>query len=556
MARLSFILFSSNSFFVRTFFSFRWLLVAAVLAGGVTVARAADHAVAMESDAEAVIRLTSINSFWDGLGWMPVIVRIENRADRARTWNVEFTASSYHIHSVTVRTPATITVPARGMSETFVLVAGAGRSESANWTTPLMVQVNGPGVVARGMNLTSSREVNFGLIAYSPAADLPVKRMTGTLPSTGGPPAYEFQPVNPSQWPADWRVWSSFSNIVMTGDEYDALDGARRTALKEWVAQGGNLLIDRREPLPAEANSIAVGQGRIHNRSYNLLSVAKSNPRHRIEPWLSVTELLNDDDWADWALSKPVVALIIFLVVFGIVVGPVNVFFFAPASRRQRLFWTVPVLSVGASLMLGGLILVKDGFGGEGTRRALVMLMPGENKAVVFQQQIARTGVLLRREFALPADTMLSVSGRGGTSGVNAVRELERAGEKAGGAWFASRTTQSHDLRRITPTRARVELVAGGTGGQAPVVQSSVTTVLRNFRYADMRGKRWFAAEVPPGRRVTLTPTDTTDTGDRAGVFRAYGGASDLAPLATHASITWRDDSILYTGRVEAASQP
>jgi hypothetical protein len=88
------------------------------------------------------------------------------------------------------------------------------------------------------------------------------------------------------------------------------------------------------------------------------------------------------------------------------------------------------------------------------------------------------------------------------------------------------------------------------------VVQSRVTAVLRNFRYVDTRGKCWTASELPPGRRVTLSPTDTTDKGDRNGVFRAYGGACELAPLATHASIKWRTDKIIYTGRVEAVRQP
>jgi hypothetical protein len=549
---------------VLILFSFRRLhLWFAALVGGAVmslcapVARAVEHAVAMNPGAEAVIRLTSINSFWDGIGWQPVIVRIENQADRPRSWSVEFLAGSFSESHVVLRTPVAITVPARGMSETFVLVAGPGRSGNSNWTASLNVRIAGPGVATVGvLGLTASRDVNFGLIAFSPAADMAVKRMTGVLPSTGGPPVYEFQPVNPLQWPADWRVWSSFSNIVLTRDDYDALDGARRNALHEWVSQGGNLLLDRRTPQLGEAATTTLGLGTIYNRSYSLLNVARSNPAKRIAPWEGAAELLNDKDRADWALSKPMVVLVIFVMVFGVVVGPVNVFLFAPAARRQRLFWTVPLLSVGASLMLGLLIMLNDGFGGEGTRRSLVMLIPGENKAVVFQQQVARTGVLLQKEFPLSADTMLTVGGSGGSSGVNTVRELERSGDTAAGAWFTSRATQSHDLRRITPTRARVELVAGGAVGEAPVVQSSVTAVLRNFRYVDTRGKCWTASELPPGRRVTLSPTDTTDKGDRNGVFRAYGGACELAPLATHASIKWRTDKIIYTGRVEAVRQP
>ncbi len=550
---------------MRTLPSFRalsvWIALLVLSAPLTRLAGAAQTGIPMNDDAEAVIGITTINSFWDGIGWQPVVVRIENRAARARTWEFEFTASSSHENSVQVATPVTVTVPARTTSESFALVAGPGWQDSTSWTTALRVRVTGPGVSAnRWASLSTVREISFGLLAFTPHAEINVRRMMGTMVSTGGPPLYEFETVDPARWPADWRVWSSFRNLVLTGEDYDALDGARRNALHEWVAQGGYLLVDR-VPVQSASGGVmtSVGFGRIYNPPRDLkgdlMSVAASNSQQRNAPWAKVARLLTNDDRADWALTKPVLVLVGFLVLFGIVVGPVNVFFFAPASRRQRLFVTVPVLSIGASLVLGLIIVVKDGFGGQGTRRSLVMLMPGENKALVFQQQVSRTGVLMRKEFSLPADTMIAM-GDGGSSGVDSVQQLRRDGESLSGAWFTSRATQSHDLRRITPTRARVELVAGGTVGEAPVVQSSVTAVLRDFRYVDKQGKRWVADELPPGRRVTLSPTNTMDAGDTPGVFRAFGAASELAPLATHASIRWRDDIIIYTGRVEGARQP
>lgn len=538
---------------LRGFSLQRTTLIAALLAV-LTVTRAAganQSDVGMQSDAEAAIRLTAINSFWDGLGWQPVVVRIENRATQARTWELRFNSGGVFNRGAVVLTSTVISVPARSTSETVVFAPGPGRSGSPERTAMMQIKVTGPGVAVNQAHMSGSRDLDFVQAAVSPNMEMEVRRVT----HAGG---LEIEQVNPASWPADWRVWSSFSRVVLARDDYDALDGARRNALREWVSQGGLLwLIPTGGRVKGEpAVETRLGLGAIHSSLDTLMKRARVDGSLRVTPWSSITELVTEEDRRDWELKRPIVALVVFLVLFGIVLGPINVFVLAPASKRQRLFITVPALSLAASLLLGGVIVAKDGFGGAGVRRAVVVLVPGENKAVVFQQQVARTGVLLRKEFTLPADTLIGVSA-GGAPGNKQVQPRERDGDTAAGAWFTSRAVQSHDLRRITPTRARVELVEGGTEGRAPVVQSSVTTTLRDFRYVDSRGGQWTADEVPPGRRVPLSAAmNLAASGDAPGVFRAFGGATELAPLTTHAAIAWRDDSILYTGRIEATRQP
>ncbi|NIP92090.1 MAG: hypothetical protein GWO24_00865, partial [Akkermansiaceae bacterium] len=65
---------------------------------------------------------------------------------------------------------------------------------------------------------------------------------------------------------------------------------------------------------------------------------------------------------------------------------------------RHRLFITTPLISLGASLLLVVLILFQDGFGGSGQRVTLMEIGP-ENTAYLSQEQIARTGVLLKTGF-------------------------------------------------------------------------------------------------------------------------------------------------------------
>lgn len=533
-----------------------WLLALLAAASG-RVSAGGQAEVMMTDTAQAVIRLNTLNGFWDGHGWQPVRVRVENRADQARSWDIELSMGGSYRSGASMATTVRVAVPARSTQETVVMMAGTGRQTmTGGYIGPVRARVTGPGVMNGSVHMGESRNQDFNLIAASPGMEAGVRRFApAATASSSNENQYEVEVVNPSVWPADWRVWSSFSAVVLSRDEFDALDGARRNALREWVAQGGRLwLPETGGNRGSEPAQVTLGQGLIVNRLSHTVTDS-GDARHRLFPWNKVATLATDEDREGLELNKPILALILFLVVFGIVVGPLNVFWFAPAAKRQRLFILVPSISLGASLLLGLVIIVKDGFGGEGVRRALVVLVPGENKAVVYQQQVARTGVLLSKDFPLPEDTLLSFS-TGSLADESEAREVRRDGTEVSGAWFTSRSRLQHDLRRITPTRARVELVEGGGVGQAPVIQSSLTTTLKRFRYRDERGFIWAADEVSPGRRVTLTSDKLRDESPPPppnGFFIADGGSSELAPLATHTAIHWTDDTVVYTGRVEAA---
>ena len=90
-----------------------------------------------------------------------------------------------------------------------------------------------------------------------------------------------------------------------------------------------------------------------------------------------------------------------FIVAFGILVGPVNLYWLAGPKRRQRLFWTTPLISLAGSALLVALMILQDGVGGSGTRRVLAVMLPEQNKLALVQEQISRTGVLLGRSFAI-----------------------------------------------------------------------------------------------------------------------------------------------------------
>ena len=551
--------------------------------------------VEMAPGAASAIRFTSMAGRLLPGGFLPVRVRIENRADEARAWEVDFTYSSAY-GSASNR---------GGLTSTFRFAVPAGITQETVVFVPIGTQAGGPAVgflssSVRGPEVARP-EVRFPF-ASSPVGGSPFRYVatpaiepalrklaaaeaetiaqqiiarTGTAPARAGSgPVRRLSPVrqassldqilftDPAQWPADWRTWSQFNALLTTEAAWKALDPARQRAVRAWVALGGRLIL-----FPAEtAASAEVGHGLgfIATMDRRMDDFEPTELIRRLHGVVSrpgtawtATELIDKND--------PLLNLRIggrwlggFLVGFAVLVGPVNLFYFAAAGRRHRLFFTVPLMSAVGTAVLVTVVVLSDGFGGRGHRQALVCLLPEDNAAVVVQRQVARTGLLFRRGFALAEDTDLQHRPDGASA--TAPADLVREQDEATGDWFASRRMQDHALRRITPTRARVDLVDGGRDGRAPVLQSSVGTLLRSVRYRDAAGGYWKADELPPGQRITLQSTEDrpaygpTNVKLEPGSFFAEGGAGDLAPLPTLASINWTDQPVHYTGRVGEAA--
>jgi hypothetical protein len=242
---------------------------------------------------------------------------------------------------------------------------------------------------------------------------------------------------------------------------------------------------------------------------------------------------------------------------------------FARGNARHRLFWTTPALALLGGVTLALVILVQDGVGGEGQRAAIVALVPGQNQAAIFQEQAARTGYLTQRAFGLADDVLLAGMPVEGIAAP--IRRETRETGRAEGDWFMNRSRQAHLLRQLVPSRGRVEQVATAANG-APVVESSLAVELKSFILVDAQGRRWTASEILPGKATTLTPAPDSArlsaallggsaaftaileavTTDTAGRWMAYGGTSDLAPIATLPSITWKESRVAYTGIAES----
>lgn len=352
----------------------------------------------------------------------------------------------------------------------------------------------------------------------------------------------------PSHMSDDWRAYSGFDALVCTDNNWRTMSAEVKNAILEWNRLGGNIFIYK---LNSASNFKSLDIDKSEDNK-NKKTITRSFGKVTITPLANIKSLdvkkatnliegpktrhsklssINNDyeGSSGWSLQDTLgklsfspIYLILILIAFGILVGPVNLFVFAKAGKRHRLFITTPIIALGASLVLIILIIIQDGFGGHGQRVQLIEVRAdgSENKAYIWQEQAARTGVILGSSFETSAPTYISPvplspsrfsrvtrDNYGGAS--NYTAQHGTTGLAASGDWFQSRSVHGHYLESIIPTRGRITLKSNQG---APTLNSSFDYNIKSLIYIDDTDQTWIASDISAGDSVTLNPSNPADS--------------------------------------------
>jgi len=329
------------------------------------------------------------------------------------------------------------------------------------------------------------------------------------------------------QLPDNWLAFSGFDAAVMLDSDWTSMPAGSRNALLSWLRLGGHLVIySTSSPTRASLGipddtsfgtvSIQGIPGSLALNSPDLVAHLTTD-----SPLRTHRHAMIGDFDSGWSLFNSFpqkefryFLFVIVLLIFGVLVGPINLFVFAKSGRRHLLFITTPIISLGASIILIALILFQDGFGGDGKRLALMEVPAGngENAAFILQEQVSRTGVLTRSNFTVEVPSFFSpvpmednrwTRFNGSETDGNYSLQPDGSGLNASGDWFQSRSMQGQALATVVPTRGRIERAAGS--GE---MLSTFGFPIEKLFYRDAQGQ-WFRAEsVATGKPFTLTSVD------------------------------------------------
>jgi hypothetical protein len=535
-------------------------------------------------------------------GLFPMLVKVHNGGSSSGSWTVS-TGVLYGRGGVATETPISV---GPGKSAAVWIYAPVGANDYGGYRQ-FQVTIRGSGITGMGgaWNTILSHSTSPSALAAEieyPGFSTKVARkgeiaMQDRYKKDHGGAEMDFTKVDLEQDIGDWRSLSGLGQLWLTDEEWSGTDANTRATLMDWLTQGGRLVMlcsdispDRLATLKIPAadyrGNRRVGAGRVVALRWDGVSFPVEQ---------SMTLLKEHDDGDplprllanyhnQWSLPSAVGIFAVhgwliffFILTFGLLVGPVNLFYFAGAQRRHRMFWTTPVISLAGGAVLLMVMLFQDGVGGSGARRILAILNPAQKKTALVQEQVSRTGVLLGTSFAIPEPVWLDQIALADTSMSYAETTNRRnmeSGEWRTGDWFASRDRQAHLLQTVRPSRGGVEYYPGADAQTAPAVISSLAAPLSEVFIVDENGGVWTAHDVATGVKKSMTQSSPGDLdawlrhiwddelgpvgknrlqrirAQRAQVFAVSRDADSFA-VPTLKSIRWSNQTVIFAGPYE-----
>ncbi len=400
----------------------------------------------------------------------------------------------------------------------------------------------------------------------------------------------------PETLPSDWRAYSGIDELFISSTGWARIPAPSRAAITSWIHTGGHLFYyatggTTPDPASLDLPSTPIS-GKITYLQWDEASsdlpidttIKEAKSRESSSSFIAknLVKTFKDENAPTRAAigtrSFNSGLVIIILLAFALLVGPINLFKLAGPGRRHRLFITTPIISIATSLLLLIVIFVQDGLGGKGQRFAHLQVAHDARQAIISQAQYSRTGVLLGSRFTAPKSSIILPAPVGDETKWNAyTRENSRptlsfqhSQDNLSGDWFRSRSEQAHVIKSIRSTRARFERKASPEG-TPPTLTSAFEFPLQKIYVCDENSNHWTSkSTTAPGTPPTFTSITSKEyeaafkklsqgstNYPHRGAFFALADASSPAAKAffvpTLESIRWKNDTLFVTGTLPPA---
>lgn len=361
------------------------------------------------------------------------------------------------------------------------------------------------------------------------------KAANAVLVTPDGKPATDFvsDGLSPNQWSHYWISYSRFHGIVMDSAEFQGLPIEVKTSLQRFVECGGNLLLLGTPVSPlglvlgqTEQNGLVthyVGFGQW--QTLNNLTLDQITPLQweKIQDgWLlshgpfhdpkSVSQANTEFPVVD-ALAIPVRGLFIMMLIFVIVIGPVNIFLLSRIKRRILLLVTVPVLSLFTCIAISSYAILSEGIRTKSRTEGLTILDETTRLSTTigltaFYAPLTPGGGL---HFGYDTELTPQLGGYSYYSRENSGggRTIDWSQDQhLASGWITARIpahfqVRKAELRRerltITPTNSESYTLVNGLGGN-----------IKQVWFADQSGQIFESGPVPAGAQGTLKRSGKT----------------------------------------------
>ncbi len=331
--------------------------------------------------------------------------------------------------------------------------------------------------------------------------------------------------IEVAQWSGHWLGYSRYDGVFLSGREFRMAPSHVRDALTRMVECGGILVVVGPWQMPSAWQRFSEIQAGVpvYYAGFGLCyQVSESDPtrwnkalwRHMRGKWqshaqfrsaMSTPEDANRGFPVVESLAVPARGIFLLMLVFAILIGPVNVFFFSKRGKRMRLFWTVPLVSLLTSGVVFAYSILSEGITNR-IRLSGVTILDQRNHHAATEGLLAYYCPLTPGG-GLDFDTQTELLPQ---VGMNSWRDSGRARSMVWSdrqvlddGWIVSRVPAHFTVRRNETRRERLVL-RHDTDGRQYATNSLGARVIQVW-LADTQGTVYHTEDIAAGQSQELT---------------------------------------------------
>lgn len=338
--------------------------------------------------------------------------------------------------------------------------------------------------------------------------------------------------INPSIMPANWIYYDPTAPIFISRETMAGIRPELRSTLTDFVAVGGNLVITGvsednvgnvrsmlfGESSPASTRTIAQSDNvrdsyMLGNIIYEAASdslrdspgFAKRMRMGRFHPRTFHTYMSGWNEHIPGLGRPPIYTFIAVMVLFTIVIGPVN-YIILRIKRKMELFLvTVPLIAGVTTLFLFAYAIFHEGLGARGSLWSFTLLDEGSRKAVTFGSMTYYTGLTPRGGLMFsPQTSVIPMRPERSSLDTHVIDWTE--GQNLATNWIKARTLVSLRATSVSRAESRRRLDFARDDEDKPLVVNGIGADISNLYVHMPDGVTYRADSVKNGGRAELKP--------------------------------------------------
>jgi hypothetical protein len=360
-----------------------------------------------------------------------------------------------------------------------------------------------------------------------------------------------------SEWSENWLGYSPFDAVVLNAADLVSLSPALLGAIGDYLHAGGTVVLSGKVDLPSswhawrqndldDGVSYRIGFGRCFTFNAENLTGLDSKSvqtlRDTVRDAARYWQSLPTDSGAANAqmpvvenLKIPTRGIVVIMLAFIIVIGPVNMVYLNRIKRRTWMLWTIPAISFATTLLVFAYSLLREGITPDTRIAGLTVLDQTSHHAATFGGTAFYCPLTpsggLNFEFGTEATPLVEIGYGSGSS-----REVDwTQSQHFQRGWVSARVPAYFHLRKSETRRERVQVVH--ENGKLQIV-NGLGAEIKSLWIADADMNLYTAEHVAAGQKAGLNLWKPTSAFGKSGadeLLRDLGFAAHTDALSDRA---------------------